>query len=173
MVHLIGLERGLTPIAHAHTSAALAEERRLLHVAVTRAERELHVYWCTSRLLGGAVTDRDPSPWLELIGPPEVDPDLPDPETGVAAARTQLAEIPVPRNEHAPLRLALEDWRSRVARQARIEPAAVVSDLVLDELVAQRPVDLTDLAQVDGLAPGHARRWGEDLVAIVGAHATS
>ena len=68
------------PIVHIRTAAARAEERRLLHVAVTRAEQELHVLWCDRRDLGGESVDREPSPWLVAIaeaansGPRTVDP---------------------------------------------------------------------------------------------------
>ena len=68
VVHLVGLEDGFVPIAHARTAAARAEERRLLHVAVTRAEQELHVMWCDRRDLQGQSVERNPSPWLAAIG---------------------------------------------------------------------------------------------------------
>ena len=68
VVHIVGMEDGYVPIAHARTAPALAEERRLLHVAVTRAEQELHVLWCDRRDLGGESVDREPSRWLEMIG---------------------------------------------------------------------------------------------------------
>ena len=71
IVHLVGMEDGFVPIAHARTAAARAEERRLLHVAVTRAEEELHVLWCDRRDLGGQSVERHPSPWLEAIGSPD------------------------------------------------------------------------------------------------------
>ena len=45
IVFLVGVERGLVPIGHAKTADAEAEERRLLYVAVTRAEQELHLSW--------------------------------------------------------------------------------------------------------------------------------
>ena len=70
IVHIVGLEDGFVPIAHARTGAALAEERRLLHVAVTRAEQELHVLWCDRRDLGGESVDREPSRWLDAIAEP-------------------------------------------------------------------------------------------------------
>jgi len=79
IVHLVGMEEGFVPIAHARTAEARAEERRLLHVAVTRAAQELHVLWCDRRKLGGEIVDRQPSPWLEAIagaagpGPSAVD----------------------------------------------------------------------------------------------------
>lgn len=68
IAHIVGMEDGFVPIAHARTLAALAEERRLLHVAVTRAEQELHVLWCDRRDLGGESVEREPSRWLEMIG---------------------------------------------------------------------------------------------------------
>ena len=67
IVHLVGIEDGLVPIARARTAAARAEERRLLHVAVTRAEQELHVLWCNRRDLGARTVEREPSPWLKAI----------------------------------------------------------------------------------------------------------
>ena len=91
VVHLVGLEDGFVPIAHARTAAARAEERRLLHVAVTRAEQELHILWCDRRDLGGQSVDRDPSPWLEAIaGSAGPGPGAVDHREAIARAREQL-----------------------------------------------------------------------------------
>ena len=68
VVHLVGLEEGFVPIAHARSRAAVAEERRLLYVAITRARRELHMLWCERRDVGGRSVERRPSPWLEAAG---------------------------------------------------------------------------------------------------------
>ncbi len=91
IVHLVGMEDGFVPIAHARTAAARAEERRLLHVAVTRAEQELHVLWCDRRELGGKDVDREPSPWLSAIaeasGP---GPGAVDHREAIARARQEL-----------------------------------------------------------------------------------
>ena len=91
VVHIVGMEDGYVPIAHARTAAARAEERRLLHVAVTRAEQELHVLWCDRRDLGGDRVDREPSPWLEMIGSSRRSDDIESRRTrnleGVARAR--------------------------------------------------------------------------------------
>ena len=54
-VFVTGLERGLVPISHAQGDAeALDEERRLLYVALSRAERALHVSWASERDRGGS-----------------------------------------------------------------------------------------------------------------------
>ncbi len=64
-VHVVGLEEGFVPIVHAATSEALAEERRLLYVALTRAGRVLECSWARSRTMGsGRAMERRPSPWV-------------------------------------------------------------------------------------------------------------
>ena len=91
VVHVVGLEDGFVPIAHARTAPALAEERRLLHVAVTRAEQELHVLWCNRRDLGGDSVDREPSRWLEMIAEAaNSGPGTVDPREAIAKARQEL-----------------------------------------------------------------------------------
>ena len=62
-----GLERGLVPIVHAETPAELDEERRLLHVALSRAEDTLHLSWARKRAIGMRTYTRDPSPWLDEV----------------------------------------------------------------------------------------------------------
>ena len=90
-VHLVGLEDGFVPVTHARAAEARAEERRLLHVAVTRAEQELHVLWCDRRELGGEPVERAPSPWLENIASPEAtSASSVDPREAIARARQEL-----------------------------------------------------------------------------------
>lgn len=67
IVHLAGLEQGLVPISRAQTPAEIAEEQRLLYVAVTRAERELHCHWAAERAFGDRKVSRSPSPYLNAI----------------------------------------------------------------------------------------------------------
>lgn len=69
VVHIVGAEDGYVPVSHAWTPEARAEERRLFHVAATRAGQELHVQWCRSRQAGDRAAERRPSPWLEAVGP--------------------------------------------------------------------------------------------------------
>ena len=75
-VFVVGLETGLVPIVHAETPSEKAEELRLLYVALSRAERNLHVSWAQKRTMGMRTYRRTPSPWLKPI------------EATVAAART-------------------------------------------------------------------------------------
>lgn len=63
-VHVCGLAEGLLPISHATSLAEIDEERRLLYVAITRAQRSLSLTWARSS--GHAV--RQPSRFLAELG---------------------------------------------------------------------------------------------------------
>ena len=83
------------PIIHAATDGAVAEERRLLYVALTRAARTLECTWARSRTMGGGRTmERRPSPWLdEVAGACSAGverPDPPDAARRFAALRANL-----------------------------------------------------------------------------------
>ena len=67
VVFVTGLEDGLVPIAHARSTEALAEERRLLYVACTRAMDDLRCSWARERSFGGRRSARKPSPYLAAI----------------------------------------------------------------------------------------------------------
>lgn len=67
VVFVTGLEKGLVPISWADTTGARAEERRLLHVALSRAEDEVHCSWACLRTTGARVAPREPSPWLGAL----------------------------------------------------------------------------------------------------------
>jgi len=64
VVYITGLERGLVPISWADNPATRAEERRLLHVALGRAEDWVQCSWARERTVRGRRTARQPSPWL-------------------------------------------------------------------------------------------------------------
>lgn len=65
-VAVIGLETGTMPIAYAVGAPAVAEERRLLYVAMTRAERHLWCSWAQrGRSAHGATPARRRSPFLD------------------------------------------------------------------------------------------------------------
>jgi DNA helicase-2/ATP-dependent DNA helicase PcrA len=51
-----GLIEGIVPIVHARTPEAVAEERRLLYVAVTRAREHLYLSWSPARTPGARQT---------------------------------------------------------------------------------------------------------------------
>ena len=94
-VSVVGLEEGFVPIVHAATSSAVAEERRLLYVALTRAARTLECSWARSRTMGGGrAMERRPSPWLAALAegcaPGESRPTAPEAAERFAALRANL-----------------------------------------------------------------------------------
>ena len=96
VVLVTGIEDGLVPIAHAKTTAALEEERRLLYVALSRATRELHCSWSRERTFGGCASRRAPSPFLPAVmeACQSVEKarafDLDSAKAAIAATRSQL-----------------------------------------------------------------------------------
>jgi DNA helicase II / ATP-dependent DNA helicase PcrA len=68
VVFLPGLTEGNVPIVHAQTGEAVAEERRLLYVGVTRCRERLYLSWALARSPGGRPS-RVPSRFLDGLRP--------------------------------------------------------------------------------------------------------
>ena len=68
VVFLPGLTEGNVPIVHAQTAEAVAEERRLLYVGVTRARERVQLSWALARSPGGRPS-RVPSRFLDGLRP--------------------------------------------------------------------------------------------------------
>ena len=66
-VAVVGLEDGIVPIVYANTPEALAEERRLFYVALTRAEEELWCSWSANRGTGERTWACGRSPFLDVV----------------------------------------------------------------------------------------------------------
>ena len=102
IVHIVGAEDGYVPVSHARTPEARAEERRLFHVAATRAGQELHALWCSSRQVGDRAVERRSSPWLEAVSPAGLSgagaeaPDEADVAEIIAETRKLLRDRPDP-----------------------------------------------------------------------------
>ena len=141
VVFVTGLERGLVPIAYAETPAALAEERRLLYVALTRAERELHLSWAQRRTLGGREMSRQASPYLTSIEAalaafgPDGDGDW---QSAIAAERARLASA------RAAARPGTDDGR-RVGRPPGAGRAGGLAQDARPSVGCPRPGDLPRL----------------------------
>lgn len=69
-VFIVGLEENLFPSQLALNSRSeLEEERRLFYVAVTRAEKKLHLSYATSRYRWGTLNNCEPSRFLDELDP--------------------------------------------------------------------------------------------------------
>ena len=68
VVFLPGLTEGNLPIVHAQSDEAVAEERRLLYVGITRARQQVCLSWALARSPGGRQA-RQPSRFLDGLRP--------------------------------------------------------------------------------------------------------
>ncbi|HEY4376882.1 MAG TPA: HRDC domain-containing protein, partial [Acidimicrobiales bacterium] len=157
-----------------------AEERRLLYVAVTRAERVLRATWAQQRTFGGQVLNRRPSPWLSVIGTATAsvrNADAPDPLVidHVAAGRAALAGTGIdnPLGADPELLAALRTWRGEVARGGGVRPTVVLPDRALNAVATHLPRSADALEGLPGLGPLAAQRYGTRLLALVAEHAAA
>jgi ATP-dependent DNA helicase Rep len=63
-VFLVGLEEGLLPHREAVANGNVEEERRLMYVGITRAQRSLHLSYCMKRRRAGESVESLPSRFL-------------------------------------------------------------------------------------------------------------
>jgi len=137
------LQEGELPIRQAKSAEAIAEERRLLYVGLTRAKRVLAVTW---------TADRPASRFLAELG------------VQVRAAAPHRRPLAA---EQPPAFRALRDWR-RERSQAEEVPAFVVfSDATLHELADRLPRNPAELASVPGIGPVKLERYGDDLLRVL------
>jgi len=66
-VFLVGLEEGLLPHRESVANGNVDEERRLLYVGVTRAQRSLHLSFCRRRRRAGEAVECQPSRFLSEL----------------------------------------------------------------------------------------------------------
>jgi len=196
IVYVAGLERGLVPIGRAESDEAQAEERRLLYVAVTRAQEELHCSWSERRTFGEATVSRSPSPWLELIedaiarmagGGAAPSSNI---RTLLDRERAKLRQSPGGRsgrsgrgrqanggrgtgpsglgaNPDPEVFTALKEWRSQAARAANVPAYVIFHDTTLAAVAEARPSSRDALLAIPGLGPVKAERYGEALLRVV------
>ena len=188
-VWVCGLETGFVPIAYASSPGSLAEERRLLYVALTRAERRLHCSWCNERrAANGPMLRRNPSPWLAVLAPhcsvTRARDDTVRPAEAislapsgrdrsfagfVALARGRLAPTPEASGTKASSTVAdeLRQWRGRLARASGVPPHVLLHDSTLLALARSKPQSTEELLAVPGLGPVKVARFGPQILAVV------
>lgn len=190
IVHISGMEEGFVPIHHAKDRPdALAEERRLLYVAMTRARDQLICNWAQARDFGSRTVKRKPSPWVSTI----------ESTTGVAAPvlegrtaanRARTARRAVSENSRRasrrpprgggrrnavrdiadqdfPVFEELRRWRKAQADGADVPAFVVFSDDTLIEIARLRPSDKAQLLEIRGIGPVKAERYAEDILGIL------
>jgi DNA helicase-2/ATP-dependent DNA helicase PcrA len=140
-VFLPFLQAGELPIRRAKTHEAIAEERRLLYVGLTRAKRWLFL---------SASLERQPSPFLA--------------ELGIGARRPRAG---VERPSGDPAFEALRTWRRERAAADGVPAYVVFHDSTLAQIAALRPRNRAELAGVSGVGPAKLERYGDEVVAAL------
>ena len=140
-VFLPRLEEKELPSKLSKTPAAIAEERRLLYVGLTRAKCHLTVTWSgkPSRFLAELEIETHAAP-----APKAVEPD-------------------------DPLYAVFKKWRLEQAK-AEERPAYVIfHNSTLAEIVRRAPASRQELAEVPGVGPAKLERYGDDVLAVLAA----
>jgi ATP-dependent DNA helicase Rep len=89
-VFLVGVEEGILPHRESLEPAKLQEERRLMYVGITRAQRSLHISYCEKRKQARDMIPCEPSRFIAEMGKDDVrfsggkDATPPDKATGSA-----------------------------------------------------------------------------------------
>lgn len=188
VVHLAGMEDGFAPISHAQSAAAQAEERRLVYVAITRAEQVLRCTWAENRVFGSRVSRRRRSPYLadilgatRVLGEVRAAPLPSEVSASVAAGRSALrgrsgpsgaaATVPVARDDA--LLDELRRWRHHLAVAAGVADQVILPDRTLAAVAEQRPTRTEDLASLPGVGPLKLAEHGSTLLSLVAEHPSS
>ena len=161
-VFIPSLEEGLLPVSQAgDDEEALAEERRLLYVGITRARRYLALSWAQRRPTAtGRLQARTMSRFLR-------------PLDGVAqrssvvrsrrAAQSTHRDGSMPRRDGVDAELlgALKVWRRRRSSEDGVPAYVVATDATLAAIAERRPGSDAELLSVPGIgsAQGCQVRW--------------
>jgi DNA helicase-2/ATP-dependent DNA helicase PcrA len=135
------------------------EERRLFHVAITRASEQVHI-----------VVDRAPSPFVaELDTEPAATPEIVTSAARTAETAPRRAAAGRPGDAldggDAALFEALRAWRRHAAAG---KPAyTVLADATLADIAARRPRTLADLARIRGIGPTKLDLYGSAILVVV------
>ncbi|MFD6178109.1 MULTISPECIES: ATP-dependent DNA helicase UvrD2 [unclassified Isoptericola] len=160
-VFLAGVSEGLMPISLAETDEAVAEERRLLYVGVTRAREHLELSFARSRNPGGRAT-RKRTRFLDGLWP-----DDPADRRGRGRGPRGQARQQLTGEHDVALFDALREWRLSVARDTDKPAFTVLGDATLAAIAELKPTSVAQLARVNGVGPAKIDRYGQTILAIV------
>jgi DNA helicase-2/ATP-dependent DNA helicase PcrA len=133
------------------------EERRVFHVAITRASRSLHI-----------VSDTSPSPFIADL---TTEPSARRPAAAAPAAARPAARQNAGKAGHglsAQQQVTFERLRSLRKHLAAGKPAyTVFADAVLHDIAVAQPSSLGELGRIKGIGPTKLDRYGSAILATV------
>ncbi|WP_245708631.1 ATP-dependent helicase [Ruania alba] len=163
-VFLVGASDGLLPISMAETDEAVAEERRLLYVGITRAREHLQISYARSRNAGGRGTRR-PSRFLDGIWPSDERP--PRRRRSKGARAEALASSIAEEDADPEVFERLRAWRAQTAQELDRPAFTVLHDSTLVAIAAAQPTHLRQLAILRGIGPTKIEAYGAQILAVV------
>ncbi|MCA1711933.1 MAG: HRDC domain-containing protein, partial [Actinobacteria bacterium] len=175
-VFVVDCEEGRVPIRQAiehdkrlgigtrEVSSAVAEENRLLYVALTRARRHLLVTWVQRG-------PRRPSRFLYDVG--EGAPTRTASSKAATAAKRGKVVVLDDDADMAPdearVFAALRDWRRERSRRDEVPAFVVFPDATLRDLARRTPSTRVELLGVKGVGPTKAERYGDEVLGVLRA----
>ncbi|MFI6391083.1 ATP-dependent DNA helicase UvrD2 [Nonomuraea sp. NPDC050547] len=186
-VFLVGLTDGMMPIIYAESAEQIEEERRLLYVGITRAREHLSLSWALARAPGGR-KGRRPSRFLDgLTGRPATTAraaaaPTPSRERRQVAAPVSCricarnlataAEQKLGRCSSCPadfdeaLLESLKSWRTTTAKEAKIPPYVVFTDVTLQAIAERVPRTDSELLSIAGIGKVKLDKYGEAVLGL-------
>lgn len=153
-VIVYGANAGLFP--H-RLSGDIEEERRVFHVAITRASSEVVVLadsGAPSPFCRELSTEATPAPTSQPLKGRERK------RAGPSAGLSPGAVTTIS---------ALRSWRAETSRRDKVPAYVVLSDAHLEGIAVAMPSTLGELAACRGIGPGRLERYGDELLAVIGA----
>ncbi|MDY2941157.1 MAG: ATP-dependent DNA helicase UvrD2 [Varibaculum sp.] len=163
-VFVIGCHDGLIPISQARSEAELAEERRLLYVAITRAQTDLQLSFAASRGgsgSGGRKLSRFLSDFWPIFAPTRASSQR---LSRRKQTRQRIQELD---DESAELFERLRQWRMERAAVADAPAYTVFSDATLLEIAKVRPRSAIQLLRVRGVGQTKLDAFGAEIIRLV------
>lgn len=184
-VAVVGVREGLMPFVLCQEEPALSEERRLLHVAFTRARTSLRVSWATTN--GNRTTNR--SRFLTGL----TSEGARSAPTAAASRRQRgslrskacsvcgeqlhsSAERKLSRHTDCEatydevLLASLKRWRKETAETASVPAFVVFTDATLQAVAEAEPTTRQQLLKISGIGTVKVERYGEACLHVIAEH---
>lgn len=183
-VAVVGVQEGLIPFALAQSPLQVAEEKRLLYVAVTRARRHLRLSWSRGGRQGGGA--RGPSRFLGPVKPQRVERAGSRVQGRKRTTRSSKctacgqplvtgADQKLRRHTGCPATFdphtldMLIEWRRQVAAEQSVPAYVVFTDATLIAAAEARPSTDDELLAIAGVGPAKLAKYGAEMLAILAA----
>ncbi len=184
-VVVVGVREGLMPFVLCQDEPALSEERRLLHVAFTRARKALRVSWATtsgnrtnnrSRFLTGLTTEGARVAPAAGAGRRQRGSlrskscSVCGEQVHSAAERKLSRHTDCEANYDEALLATLKKWRKETADAASVPAFVVFTDATLQAVAEAEPTNRQQLLKLSGIGTVKVDRYGQECLKVIADH---